>query len=379
MIKEQIEQMKKVSDCAICRQKRHWARECNPDRNKALITIDPTDRNQSTIKSIHSDNGSEFKNSVTELLFAKEKVQHETSAPFCPQQNGRIEREIQSVQNMARTTLKASNLPVELWPEAVATPLYLKNRLPNAHSALTPLERLTNVKPNVKNLHEFGPPVNIIVNDQYLTKWDARTSEGFLVGFTAWQNTFKVYVPTKNRVIESSNVIIGRHSTKYPLEVRSADASAIQVAVQLDSQQACISTKAVATKPKESDGHERKSSSSSENLHQSKSDKSVEPTMRFASDFLVTPTGANTAEKQSTPLCPGGKICTGKRLDAFFENYFGDDYAEISERTYANESIYENDNQSKSHMREPGAQRPGVPPPLPPMLSRHDSCHDYAL
>lgn len=100
----------------------------------AKMVVDFESYSNTPVKSIKSDNGSEFVNKMTELLFAKEKVKHETSAPFCSQQNGRIEREMQSIQNMARTMLNASKLPEELWPEAVATAVYLKNRLPNSHN-----------------------------------------------------------------------------------------------------------------------------------------------------------------------------------------------------------------------------------------------------
>lgn len=47
----------------------------------------------STIKRICSDQGSEFLNKKTEILFASERVLHQTSAAYCPQQNGMIERE----------------------------------------------------------------------------------------------------------------------------------------------------------------------------------------------------------------------------------------------------------------------------------------------
>lgn len=82
------------------------------------------------VREIVSDNGGEFKNKTNELLFIKEHVVHETSAPYTPQQNGRIEREMQSINDIARTMSLASGLTVELWPQAVATSVYLKNRLP---------------------------------------------------------------------------------------------------------------------------------------------------------------------------------------------------------------------------------------------------------
>lgn len=55
------------------------------------------------VSRVHSENGTEFTSQINKLLFAKEKVKHYLSAPYCPQQNGRIEREMQTIAQMART------------------------------------------------------------------------------------------------------------------------------------------------------------------------------------------------------------------------------------------------------------------------------------
>lgn len=108
------------------------------------------------LRSITTDCGSEFVNEINKLLFLKNKIRHYTSAPFCPQQNGRIEREMQSINTMARTMLNASKLRKDLWSEAVATAVYIKNRLPTGSSSVSPLERLTAQKPRIDHLVEFG-------------------------------------------------------------------------------------------------------------------------------------------------------------------------------------------------------------------------------
>lgn len=49
------------------------------------------------IRRIQTDQGSEFKNRNIELLFMKERILHETSAIYTPQQNGIIEREMGTI------------------------------------------------------------------------------------------------------------------------------------------------------------------------------------------------------------------------------------------------------------------------------------------
>jgi len=96
----------------------------------------------SQISEIHSDDGSEFRNQAVNLLRMKEKIMQETCAPGCPQQNGYIEREMQTIMQATCTILRASKHPLTLWKEAVGTAVYLKNRLPTKKSSKTPFERL---------------------------------------------------------------------------------------------------------------------------------------------------------------------------------------------------------------------------------------------
>lgn len=166
------------------------------------------------VKEFHSDNGSEFVNKVTRILFLKERVKHHTSAPFCPQQNGRIEREMQSITNMARVMLNAARLPKTLWAQAIESAVHIKNRLPTKRDSRSPVERLTGTKPSIDHLVEFGTPVHVLINDQYLTKWDCRTSEGYVVGFTRRHNTYSVYLPNKEKIIQTCDVIFAEHSEK---------------------------------------------------------------------------------------------------------------------------------------------------------------------
>jgi transposase InsO family protein len=70
-----------------------------------------------------------------------ESVQRHYSAPYSPQQNGVVERCIQTVVGMAQTLLKQRGMPVVFWGEAVVTVVYILNRSPTkALNARTPYE-----------------------------------------------------------------------------------------------------------------------------------------------------------------------------------------------------------------------------------------------
>lgn len=163
------------------------------------------------IKRIFSDNGSEFCNKRVEILFALERILHERSAPYTAQQNGQIEREMQSVVNMARTMLHASGLPDKLWDEALKTAIYIRNRLPNANTDKTPFELAMQRKPRMNNLVEFGRKVHIMVDGHHLSKFEPRTEQAYIIGFTNRFNTYRVFLKDSERVTESCNVIFKSH------------------------------------------------------------------------------------------------------------------------------------------------------------------------
>jgi len=73
------------------------------------------------VKTVRTDQGSEFKNKENSALFEREGIIHETSDTYMPQQNGKIEREMRTVGEAARTMLKAAKVKESLWAEAVNT------------------------------------------------------------------------------------------------------------------------------------------------------------------------------------------------------------------------------------------------------------------
>ncbi|GJT80484.1 reverse transcriptase domain-containing protein [Tanacetum coccineum] len=60
--------------------------------------------------------------------FKEEGIEHQTSTPQTPEQNGVVERRNRTLVEAARTMLSASKLPLSLWAEAVATACYNQNR-----------------------------------------------------------------------------------------------------------------------------------------------------------------------------------------------------------------------------------------------------------
>lgn len=110
------------------------------------------------IKTVRSDNGTEFKNERMSSFMASRGITLETSVPYVHEQNGRAEREIRTIVESARTMLTAKNLPKKLWAEAVNTAVYILNRcLSSQTSNTTPFEQWYKRKPDLSHhLRIFG-------------------------------------------------------------------------------------------------------------------------------------------------------------------------------------------------------------------------------
>ncbi|MBW0537606.1 hypothetical protein O181_077321 [Austropuccinia psidii MF-1] len=66
------------------------------------------------IKTIRTDNGTEFKNNIFSDFLKEKDINHEFSMPYEHHQNGQIERTNRTISEMERTSLITANLPGNL-------------------------------------------------------------------------------------------------------------------------------------------------------------------------------------------------------------------------------------------------------------------------
>ncbi|GJS79163.1 putative ribonuclease H-like domain-containing protein [Tanacetum coccineum] len=100
------------------------------------------------VKTIRSDNGTEFKNKEVIEFCGIKGIKREYSNARTPQQNGVAERKNRTLIEAARTMLADSFLPNTFWAEAVSTACYVLNRVlvTKPHNK-TPYELLTGKGP----------------------------------------------------------------------------------------------------------------------------------------------------------------------------------------------------------------------------------------
>ncbi|KAI3700454.1 hypothetical protein L2E82_45084 [Cichorium intybus] len=159
------------------------------------------------VRTIHSDNGSEFKNQTLDGFLKTKGICHNFSAPYTPQQNGVVERRNRSLCEAARTMLNFANLPMYFWAEAISTECFTQNRsYIHKRFHITPYEVLNRRKPNVKFLHIFGCRCFTLNLKDHLTKFDDKSEEGIFLGYSQDSKAYRVMNKRTRRIEETFNL-----------------------------------------------------------------------------------------------------------------------------------------------------------------------------
>jgi len=122
-----------------------------------------------------------------------------------PAHNGVAERRNRTILECVQALLHASGLPRFLWGEAAHHVVWLMNRVSTkAVEGKTPHEAVFGVKPNLKDLREWGEKVLIRVEDG--NKLGGRVHEGRWIGMDTQSKGARIYWPNKQTVTVERNV-----------------------------------------------------------------------------------------------------------------------------------------------------------------------------
>ncbi|GJY56311.1 retrovirus-related pol polyprotein from transposon TNT 1-94 [Tanacetum coccineum] len=138
---------------------------------------------------------------------AKKGIQREYSIARTPQQNGVAERKNRTLIEAARTMLADSLLPIQFWAEAVHTACYVLNRvLVTKPQMKTPYELLMGKSPNISFMKPFGCPLTILNTMDHLSKFEGKSEEGYLLGYSTNSKGFRVYNRVTRKVQDCLHV-----------------------------------------------------------------------------------------------------------------------------------------------------------------------------
>ncbi|GKA22216.1 retrovirus-related pol polyprotein from transposon TNT 1-94 [Tanacetum coccineum] len=159
---------------------------------------------QAPVISVRTDRGTEFLNKTLNAFFKEEGIEHQTSTPRTPEQNGVVERRNRTLVEAARTMLSASKLPLFFWAEAIATACYTQNRsiiIPTHEK--TAYHIINDRKPLIKHLHIFGCTCYLTRDGENLDKMKEKGDPCILVGYSTQSKGYRVYNKRTRLIVES--------------------------------------------------------------------------------------------------------------------------------------------------------------------------------
>ena len=168
-----------------------------------------------SIKIVRSDRGGEYYGRFTDqgqrpgpfAKFLEENgIVAQYTTPGTPQQNGVAERRNRTLMDMVRSMTSVSNLPPNMWSEALKTAVYILNRVPSKSVPKTPFELWNGWKPSLNHVHIWGCQVEVRVYNPHERKLDPRTVSGFFIGYAEKSKGYRFYCPSHtHKVVEARN------------------------------------------------------------------------------------------------------------------------------------------------------------------------------
>ncbi|GJR75970.1 retrovirus-related pol polyprotein from transposon TNT 1-94 [Tanacetum coccineum] len=162
---------------------------------------------QAQVITVRTDRGTEFLNKTLHAYFKEEGIEHQTSTPRTPEQNGVVERRNRTLVEAARMMLSASKLPLSFWAEAVATACYTQNRsiIISTHGK-TAYHIINDRKPSIKHLHIFGCICYITRDGENLDKMKEKGDPCVMVGYSTQSKGYRVYNKRTRLIVESIHI-----------------------------------------------------------------------------------------------------------------------------------------------------------------------------
>ena len=175
------------------------------------------------LKALRSDNGGEYLSGEFKQYLLDNGIKHELTVSYTPQQNGVAERMNRTLLNLVRSILHHSGVAKRFWAEALATAVYVRNRvtsraLPSKH---TPHHYWHGKPPDLSHMRVFGARCWYVIPRAEVKKLDARAKEAVMMGYSKQSKGYKLWDVAAKKFVVSRDV-------KFD-ETRSADKEETQI------------------------------------------------------------------------------------------------------------------------------------------------------
>jgi hypothetical protein len=155
------------------------------------------------LKAVRSDKGREFMSSDFKEFCDKNGIKREYTILGTPQQNGVVERQNITLQQMAKSMMNEKNICQTYWVEAIHTTIHVLNKSHlRPHSDKTPYELCYGIPASIKHFKVFGSKCYIKNNNDNLGKYDDRANEGIFLGYSTNSKRYRCYNKRLHKLVD---------------------------------------------------------------------------------------------------------------------------------------------------------------------------------
>ncbi|KAL1918566.1 uncharacterized protein VTP21DRAFT_3226 [Calcarisporiella thermophila] len=216
------------------------------------------------IKAFRSDRGTEFVNNAVAKMLQERGIQHQTTTSYTPESNGAAERANRSILEIVRTLLEQSQVPKELWTEAVRTATLVKNMWPSKPiNGKSPYQLWYDKNPDIAQLRTFGCRAYAHIPKTQRSKLDRRAEAGVMVGYSYQSKAWRIFIPESRRIIESRDVRFIENEFPYQSQQSKSEPDLVTLSLSCESSKD-VSGLEWANKPKPPEAEDKKKTSQPE-------------------------------------------------------------------------------------------------------------------
>ncbi len=182
---------------------------------------------------IHSDSASYYKDSARMRRFcARNGIKQTFSPAYTQSLNGRAERTIRTVIEMARTSLNASGLALFFYGEAIMYAIVVLNNIPKKGHTMTPEERWQGRKAPSRvmdKLAPFGCAAWVQDNSPFRGKFDKKATLHVFLNYDQTQHAYRIARLPDYKIFYSAHV----HMNKSVFPAKDSKEHAFKPSVEV--------------------------------------------------------------------------------------------------------------------------------------------------
>ena len=159
------------------------------------------------LKCIRTDRGGEFLSNEQKEFMEESGIEHQTSMPDSPQQNGRAKWFQQTTLNKAESMRHMAGLSSGFWSYAVRTAIHVYNVTPIAKDRFkTPKKMWSGLTPDISHLHIFGCSAYVTINKKKRRKLNPKSREMTFISYEPGSKGYQFWDKDSRSVVISRDV-----------------------------------------------------------------------------------------------------------------------------------------------------------------------------